>query len=56
MAVVLLVLVFISAIPLRPTLQRERLELAAQGGRYRLTRDLRGLNGRVGNWIGETGG
>jgi hypothetical protein len=52
----MLVVAYLEAIPLRPTLQRERLEVEAQGGRYRLTRDLRGLNGRVSNWIGEAGG
>jgi hypothetical protein len=34
-------------------LMSERLELEAQGARYRLTRELRGLKGRVGEWIGE---
>jgi hypothetical protein len=33
-------------------LLRERLEVEVQGGRYRLTRELRGLQGKGGEWIG----
>jgi hypothetical protein len=35
------------------TRMRERLEIEAQGGRYRLSKDLQGMGGQAGQWIGE---
>jgi hypothetical protein len=50
------VAVWAACVALRMALQRQRLEVLAQGGRYRLTRELHGLRGGIGEWIGEATG